>query len=372
MKINRILILSKHHIYGRTLLMVGVTWLPLLFLTIAEGALLTGVDVPFLKDIVPYARCLIVIPLLISVESVIAPMIANVDEYLKTSGIVPVSDLPELTGFIEKRSVMMNALLVNLLLLLVSITASWFMKADYTELLELKNLSSWALYSEDGVIESSMSGMWFIYVSLPLVSFILYRWLWRFIVWSLFLYRISRLDLQLQATHSDLSGGLGIVGIAHNMFGVLFLAMSMMTSAQLANELLYEGAQFVDVKLFVIVYLVMSIVFINAPLLVFSRSLFKLKRQAILEYSLLQYQTSAEFHQHWITRKNSNMVDSVQPSAVADYSAVYETISSIRMMPLNPRGVAVMSAIILAPFLPLVFTQSSIKDVILTIGGSVL
>lgn len=180
------------------------------------------------------------------------------------------------------------------------------------------------------------------------------------------------MKLQLQATHSDLSGGLGIVGIAQNLFGVLFLAMAMTTSAALANDLLYEGEQLTNVKLFIIIYLLMSVIVINAPLFVFSSRLFKLKRQALMEYSVLQYRSSNEFYQYWIKSKNTKLVDSIHPSALADYSAVYEIVSSIRMAPLNPNGVVVMASIIITPFLLLVFTQSSVKEVMLTIGGSIL
>lgn len=41
---------------------------------------------------------------------------------------------------------------------------------------------------------------------------LLLGWLWRILIWGLFLFRVSRLDLQLVPTHPDLVGGLQFVG----------------------------------------------------------------------------------------------------------------------------------------------------------------
>jgi uncharacterized membrane protein YjjP (DUF1212 family) len=57
---------------------------------------------------------------------------------------------------------------------------------------------------------------------------------------------------------------------------------------------------------------------------------------------------------------------------MADYSAVYEIVSSMRIVPLNPRVIVVLAVVLLLPFLPLVLTEQSIWDVLQTIGGSLL
>ena len=62
----------------------------------------------------------------------------------------------------------------------------------------------------------------------------------------------------------------------------------------------------------------------------------------------------------------------MQPSAMADYSAVYEIVSTMRIVPLNPKAVMVLSVMLLVPFLPLALTEQSIWDVLQMIGDSVL
>jgi hypothetical protein len=103
-----------------------------------------------------------------------------------------------------------------------------------------------------------------------------------------------------------------------------------------------------------------------------TRKLFNLKRKALAESGALQHQISGDFHHHWITDESKKLVDSMQPSAMADYSAVYEIVSGMRIVPLNPRVIIVLTIILLLPFLPLALTEESIWDVLKMLGDSVL
>ena len=53
----------------------------------------------------------------------------------------------------------------------------------------------------------SPAGSWYIIVSLPIVLYIILRWVWLQLVWLRFLSVTSRMDLQLIASHPDRAGG---------------------------------------------------------------------------------------------------------------------------------------------------------------------
>jgi len=252
------------------------------------------------------------------------------------------------------------------------VLVSWLLRTDYVDMWKEEGITSWALHMVDGGVDDTTAGLWFLFVTSPLVTFLFYRWIWRYIAWTIFLYRVSRLKLELYASHTDLAGGLGILGGAQSLFGILFLVMATMISSQMANNLLYEGDELLDVRMIVVVFVVIAIAVIEVPLLFFSRKLFKLKRRALAEYGALQHQISGDFHHHWITDESKKLVDSMQPSAMADYSAVYEIVSGMRIVPLNPRAILVLAAILVLPFLPLALTEQSIWDVLKMIGDSVL
>ena len=77
------------------------------------------------------------------------------------------------------------------------------------------NVSNWH-YTAPG--EISMAGWWFNLVCTPLVRFLLLRWLWRMILWTLLLCRVSRINLHLVATHTDMAAGLGFLSEAQKAF----------------------------------------------------------------------------------------------------------------------------------------------------------
>src|SRR5262245_63262595 len=70
----------------------------------------------------------------------------------------------------------------------------------------------------------SWAGWWHALVSAPVGLILLLGWLWRIFVWGLFLFRVSRLDLDLVAAHPDLVGGLQFVCLF--LLAVVLLSVS--------------------------------------------------------------------------------------------------------------------------------------------------
>jgi hypothetical protein len=357
----------------RILTLIGFAWLPLVVLTLFDGRFISSeIAMPFVKDVVPYGRGLVVIPLLVIADNVIEPMMSRTMSYLRVSGVVPVTEHAHLKTVIERIVYLTNSKWIQSLLVLLAVLVSWVLQADYVEMWKEQGVTSWALQPEGADVDETFAGMWFLLVTSPMVSFLLYRWIWRFIVWSFFLFRLSRMKLELYASHTDMSGGLGIIGAGQSLFGIVFLIMASLVSSDLASNILYEGDKLVDAKLVVMVFIGVSIVVIAFPLLFFTKKLYSLKRKSIAEYSTLQLQISRDFHTNWIEDQATDLVDSVHPSSMADYSAVYENVSKMRIVPLNPRTILLLAVVLAVPFLPLALTEQSIWEVLKIIGDSVL
>lgn len=373
MKITNLILSNDSHTGVRIVVLSGIAWLPLVVLTLIEGTFISdAITIPFIKDVVPYVRGLVIIPLLVMADNVIEPMMTRIVGYLRTSGVVPESERERLDGAVKKMAYLINIRWIQLAIVVLAVLVSWLLRTDYVDMWKEEGITSWALQMVDGEVDDTIAGLWFLFVTSPLVTFLFYRWIWRYIAWIVFLYRVSRLKLELYASHTDLAGGLGIFGGGQSLFGILFLVMATMISSQLANNLLYEGEDLLDVRLIVVVFIIISVVLIEAPLLFFARRLFNLKRRALAEYGALQHQISGDFHRNWISDEGRELVDSMQPSAMADYSAVYEIVSSMRIVPLNPRVIIVLAAILMLPFFPLALTEQSIWEVLRMIGDSVL
>jgi hypothetical protein len=373
MRITNLIFSNDESTVVRILVLIGISWVPLVVLTLIDGTFIaTDITMPFIKDVVPQVRSLVAIPLLVMADNIIEPMMSRVMGYLKSSGVVPESEQSQLHSAAEKMACLMNNKWIQALIVLLAVAVSWLLQTDYLDMWKHRDVTSWAMRLENDEVDETFACLWFLLVSSPMVSFLLYRWIWRYLVWSLFLYRVSRLKLALYASHSDLAGGLGFVGASHATFSIVFVILAALLSSDLASNLLFEGDKLVDMKLVVLVYITISVVIIVSPLLFFATTLFTLKRKSLAEYGELQHQASGDFHQFWITKQGKELVDSIQPSAMADYSAVYEVIRNMRVIPLSTKGILTLAIILLVPFLPLTLTESSIQQVLGMIRDSLI
>ena len=205
---------ERRQVIRRTVFAVLVTWLPLLVLSLIQGqAYGTQSTIPFLKDVAVNLRFLIAVPILILAELGIDQKWRTlVLEFLR-SGLVTEKELPSFEAVIERTTRLRDRVLPEVLLLIAAFSQSIMFK---TELL-MSGVSNWHTMGA-GSNQASLAGWWFNLVSAPFFRFLLYRWLWRMCIWTSFLWRVSRINLYLVATHADLAAGLDF--LSHGPEGV--------------------------------------------------------------------------------------------------------------------------------------------------------
>jgi len=69
-------------------------------------------------------------------------------------------------------------------------------------------ITTWYASPEGKNLHLTLAGTWYSLVSLPICQFLLLRWYVRFAIWYRLLWSISKLKLQLLATHPDQAGDL--------------------------------------------------------------------------------------------------------------------------------------------------------------------
>ena len=147
------------------------------------------------------------------------------------------------------------------------------------------------LFSESGGT-ITFAGWWYALVSIPTFQLLTYRWLWRIIIWTRFLWRMSRLDLQLVPTHADLAGGLGFLGMTPTAFGIIPFSIGIVLSGVLAREIVFHGASLPQFKAVIAMFLALSLIINFGPLLVFVVKLAVTKRKGLLQYGALTSHTT--------------------------------------------------------------------------------
>ena len=77
---------------------------------------------------------------------------------MKTSGLVPDTEMKRLDGAIEKMACLMNNKWILLVLLMLAILFSFYMRSDYDEMWTERGVTSWMLQLENGVVDETLAG----------------------------------------------------------------------------------------------------------------------------------------------------------------------------------------------------------------------
>jgi hypothetical protein len=368
--------LKKMGLYNNQgkLALVGliISWFPLLVITAFEGTLYSGIQMPFLKDVAMQARLLIAFPLLILIKSAIDSKVNAVTKYISDALMDQEERHLILNTAFQRAKKLTNSGLTELILLIIVIgaTISFVKTGAFGSIKE--GASSWMANNNTVNKDLSIAGYWAIFCSLPLFQFFLLRWVWRYLVWILLLFRLSKAKLNLLPTHADHSGGLGILILAQRNFNLIFVAGSVVISGQLMEQLIINPDTFLTIRNEVIGYIVISLVLIIFPMLFFAGKLVKTKQEGLINLGNLSATLSRRFENDWLNdipiekRISDQLVD---PSMLYDYAGVYESLQQLRIVPINLRDVIGMAITLFLPFIPILFIHFSVAELLKKIIG---
>ena len=362
---------------AQLLIGLGFLWLPLAILTLVAGTFIGGQSAdPFITDVVPQVRFLIALPLLLYADAIINPSVGHAIRDLEFVRVVPDSERTRSKAALAKLVRSRDSVWPDVIMLALAFGSTWLLQPGYGEVEAESARSTWLGIVSTEDVSLSIAGWWYVLVSAPLFQFILFRWIWRFLIWAYFLYQVSRIPLTLHPTHPDLSGGLSMLGLAQQTFSVVFVAFSAVVSSTVAHNMLVDGATFAQSRLEVFVFIVTCVVLIYAPLLFFSTQMYATRRLGLNQYGALGYQLSKAFREKWIkddeTDVGKELKDSPDSSAMADYGATFDTVRSMRFMPASLRNVGTAAAALAAPFLPLYLIEFSFSDLLKRVLGALV
>jgi hypothetical protein len=347
-------------------LLLVVTWIPLLLLSAASGNLAgTPVQVPFLHDPEVHARFLVVLPLLELAELVVAVSLAAQVRHLREMGVVP-----------ERERGRFDAARSDVLALRSSawgeavILASSYMMAIVFRLVigVSEGSSSW----ERTETALTPAGWWHMLVSLPILYFFLFRWIWVFLCWAIFLWRVSRLVLELTPTHADRAGGLGFLGWGIACFASVLVPVSTVASAGFAQEILHYGESLDSMKYHVVAFVVAALAIVHAPLLAFAGPMSRCRFKGLLEFGALVWRHDMQFDEKWIRHPHDpneeRILGSADVQSLANVATCYEHVDRMWLMPFDAKAFAVLVLSALLPMLPLVGTAVPLKEIFMKLG----
>jgi hypothetical protein len=342
-----------------------IAWLPLLVLSVLQGqAYATGDVVPFLRDVEVQVRFLVALPLLIAAELVVHRRLRLVARQFIDRELIPATAMPEFDAALVSASRLRNSTVAEIALIVlvygVGVLIVW---RHYFAL----DAAMWYAVPSPAGPKLSLAGVWYGYVSLPIFQFLLVRWYFRFFIWSRFLWRVSRIDLQAIPTHPDRVAGLGFLANTMYAFVPLLVAHGALLAGMIAGRIFYTQATLLDFKVEIAVMVVFLLCLVIGPLLVFTPKLAALKRKAIREYGALAQRYVREFDAKWLRGNapaNESLLGSPDLQALADLDNSLAIVHSMRAAPITRDALIRLAVSVLVPLVPLTLTMMSAEELL--------
>ena len=337
---------------------VAITWLPLLVLAFTYGGLehLRAV----LVDYRVYARVFVAIPLLFVGQITMEVRFREVARHFLDANLVRVQDVSRFAEIMQKARRLRDAKLPEVIAILaVYIEAAYFLESGRL------SLASWAVQA--GSDTPTPAGYYAVFVGHAMFLGLVTVALWKWAIWVYVLHQISRLNLQLDATNGDRTGGLGFLGDVPRAFSPLVLAISAVIGGTWRAQVL-AGQQTLDFLKWPAAFLVVLVLLIFLlPLGLFTPMLVREKREGNLKYGSLRHLHSLQFRRKWLGNRSEHvgeLLGNPDVSSLADLSAAFENVDDMIAYPFRRSAVLALLAALALPMLPVVITQIPFKDLI--------
>jgi hypothetical protein len=357
----------------RTIGFLLITWVPLLLFSLIEGRALGPTPrESLLLDFATYARFFLAVPLIFMAEVIVGPRLRTAGLQFIRGNLIRPEDLPAVAAAIARVQRRREALLPELIILGLALMGAWYLTF---ETLAGETAVTWRYITHPDGIGLSLAGFWYQLIAVPVLQFFVYRWLWRLIIWTLFLRDLSRLPLRLVATHPDRAGGLGFLGGAHVSLAIFPFAFSCVLSAFVAFQVYFEAVPIETFKALFVVYLVLMELICLGPLLLFVPLLARTRRTGLREYSILLSTHNSAFERKWVTGQHppdESTLGSVDNSSLADLGGGFGMIREMKPFPFTRQHILQIAVIASLPGLPLIFLVMPVGELLKLLAGALL
>lgn len=355
-------------IYRRIMVTILLGWVPLLVLSALSGrATGDAIKIPFLHDIEAHARFFLALPLLIAAELVVHLRNRVVIRRFVDRRIVRPEDVARFDAALDWGVRLRNSIPIEVGLLVLCFTLGHWIWRSQVAL----NTDTWYATVEDSHWQLTVAGYWYAFISIPFFQFILLRWYFRFFIWFGVLWHISRIPLNLTATHPDRAGGLAFLGKSAYAFGPIMFAQGCLLAGLIANRVLYDGENLLSFKMEAGGLILFFVLIVLGPLVMFTPHLAYVKRKGLGAYGLLASTYVQEFEERWVEHKSSHsgeLLGAADIQSLADLANSYDVVREMRIVPFGLQDVTLLAVTTAAPLLPLGLTILSFEDLVLRIA----
>jgi hypothetical protein len=357
--------LSGDHLellHRRLITITAIAWVPLLLLNSLGSQAASIGRLSFLHDVEVQARFLVALPVLIAAELIVHSRTRPVVRRFVERGIVTEEDLPRFKAAIEAAARLRNSPPVEVALVISIYTLGlWLWNSRF-------GIGSPTWYAmPGGRWNLTPAGYWYVFVSIPILQFLLLRWYVRFFIWYRLLWQVSRLNLHLVPIHPDHRAGLAFLGKSAYAFGPILFAQGAMLAGLVASRVLYRGESLLSFKLEMGGFVVVFVLAVLGPLLMFTPKMAAAKRKGLAHYGQIAQAYVDSFEEKWVlnTPPSEEVLGSGDLQSLADLNNSYQIVSDMRAVPFGLEDITRLTAATVAPLVPLLLTIFPLEELIM-------
>jgi hypothetical protein len=338
------------NVWRRIVALMGISWMPLLLLSLREGvAFGHQVRIPFLYDMTMYGRLLVGLPLLLYAELWIDPAIRQGLSEFVDARLVPDQELPEFESILRRVQQMRDSWIAEVILLLLAFFPVFLFQHEWVPGV----VTNWHTTAKG----LSAAGWWYAVVSAPLMRYITYRWVFRYFLWPVLLWQISRLQLILMPTHPDRAAGLNFLAMTQKHFGILGCALGCSVAGRVGNMMLFEGAPLASFKNPLVGFVVLSVILGLLPLALWIPHLKKVRKEGLLDYGRFAKTYTESFDGKWIhcaAIPSEPVLGTPDLQSLADLGNSFSFIERMKWAPISRKLVQQLAGWTVIPLVPIV------------------
>ena len=341
----------------RIIFAVAIGWLPLVLLTAIFGP---SAVVELLSDYKVASRMLIAVPILLFGQILMESKFRTIVSTAREDLVAP-ADAPQFNEILAAIARLRDAMLPELViaaLVVLHVALSFSGKIGMA--------GDWAVLGSTEAFGDHLSpaGWYYVVVSQFIYQFLVGLCLWKWLLWTTFVYKLSHMRLQLMVSHPDKHAGMGFLGMSTLAFAPIAFAVSAAIGATWRYQILNTDASLMSFKMPAIALLVIVGLLAVGPLLFFVPRLAPLRRKGILQYGSLAHLQSAEFHDKWILHRTGNELEFLaapEVSTLTDLAASFQNIEDMKAVPLDKGSLMAPLVAAILPLLPAVMAQVPLK-----------
>jgi hypothetical protein len=339
---------------------VAIAWLPLMIATGFRTLAGEPIDL-LLRDPSMHVRLLVSIPILLFAEHLLETRCRTCVQLVREEQLVE----PEhLQPILERAERLRGSRLVETLLAVAALLGG--------------QASLWGLAGPSGFVRGlqgeasvSFSVFWYTTISLPLVQFFVLRWLWRWLVWTYVLIKLSRAPLATNALHPDNLAGLKLLSGPVDAFAVFVAGNMCVASAAWIAQVREHGVELQAFAPRFIAFVLLATVLSCGPLLLFSGHIYRARYRDVGRYHAVAHEYVRAFRRKWVQAEGlerADLLGTPDLQSLNDLDGSFQVAEQTSALPIAKRPLLAVWIGALLPMVPLLFATMPASEIAKQVG----